>query len=53
MFKTIKQKQNQQVQKALDDQKKQIEEFQKLNDTKMYELHRKEFDLEKENLVSY
>ena len=48
-----KQKQNQQVQQALDDQKKQIEEFQKFNDAKLYELHKKEFDLEKETIVSF
>ena len=47
----MKVKQNQQVQQALDDQKKQIEEFQKANEATLYELHKREFDLDKEKLV--
>jgi hypothetical protein len=46
-------KQNQQVQQALDDQRKQIDEFQKLNESNLYELHKKEFSLEKEKIVIF
>ena len=45
-------KQNKQIQEALEEQQKQNELFRKKNDQNLYELNQKEFQIEKDKIVS-
>lgn len=47
----VKLSQNQQIQAALEDQQRQNSEYLKKHDANLYDLHKKEFELEKEKLV--
>lgn len=45
--------QSQQIQEALEEQRKQNAELQKENETNLYKLAKKEFELEKEKIVNF